>query len=87
MCSNSSSLTKTKRPDMRQLLSDLRQSVDPVCSYAAQCIDELRSLLEETLDCVDADEEARFESWPEEVERGELVLDLGDRIRKFLDEG
>jgi hypothetical protein len=44
----------------------------------------LRDLLLEALDCVDADEEARAESWPGEVEKGELVLDLGERIRHAL---
>jgi hypothetical protein len=87
VCSNKSNMATVTRPEIRQILNDLQQNTDPVCSYAAQCIEELQSLLEEALDCVYADEEASFESWPKEVERGELVLDLGDRIRKFLDEG
>jgi len=39
----------------------------------------------EALDCVEADEQAKYESWPQEVERGELILDLGDRICEVLD--
>lgn len=46
----------------------------------------LVSLLRDTLDCVDADEQARRESWPQEVESGELVLDVGDRVRAALRE-
>jgi hypothetical protein len=45
---------------------------------------ELRQLLQEALECVDADEEARAEAWPKEVERGELELDLAQRIRHAL---
>ena len=49
-------------------------------------IERLKLLLEEALDSVDADENDRRESWPGEVERGELVLTLGHRIRDALDE-
>ncbi|MCB8933053.1 MAG: hypothetical protein M9921_14490 [Fimbriimonadaceae bacterium] len=49
-------------------------------------VEELRALLEEALDSVDADEQARRESWPGEIELGDLVLDLGDRIRRALGE-
>jgi hypothetical protein len=45
------------------------------------------ALLREALDCVDADEQARSESWPKEVEKGDLTLDLGDRIRAYLEVG
>lgn len=41
---------------------------------------EAKELLEETLESVDADEQARGESWPDEG----LDLDLGKRIREFL---
>jgi hypothetical protein len=49
-----------------------------------QRLAQAEALLREALDGVDADEEAREESWPEEVKEGSLVLDLGDRIRAFL---
>ncbi len=49
-------------------------------------IEMLKLLLEEALDSVDADEKDRCQSWPDEVERGELVLTLGPRIRAALDE-
>jgi len=62
----------------------MRKSARPVDLYAAQYIKELHALLAEALDCVDADEQARFESWPQEVECGDLILDLGDRIREAL---
>jgi len=52
---------------------------------AAQYIEDLCALLMEALDCVEADEQAKYESWPQEVERGELILDLGDRICEVLD--
>lgn len=42
-------------------------------------------LLAEALDAVEADETARRESWPDEVARGDLQLNLGGRIREFLD--
>lgn len=51
-----------------------------------ETIKKLADLLEESLDCVDADETARRESWPEEVESGDLVLDMGVRIRQALQE-
>ncbi|HFD40846.1 MAG TPA: hypothetical protein ENJ31_13470 [Anaerolineae bacterium] len=54
-----------------------------VVTLERHCAD-LRALLLEALDAVDADEQARRESWPGEVERGELVLDLGGRIRQSL---
>ncbi len=44
----------------------------------------MQNLLDEALEIVDADEEARAQSWTGEIERGELVLDLGDRIRDAL---
>jgi hypothetical protein len=47
---------------------------------------QLVGLLGEALDGVEADEQARRESWPEEVESGDLVLDVGDRIRALLRE-
>jgi len=77
-------MTTPTSPELSEIVSILRQSAHPVGLYAAQYIDELRALLTEALDCVDADEQARFESWPQEVECGELVLDLGDRIREVL---
>lgn len=51
-----------------------------------EVIEKLKELLEEALDSVDADERDRRESWPDEVERGDLVLTLGDRIRSALGE-
>jgi len=73
-------------PEMNSEIIDiLRQSTDPACLCAAQYIEDLRALLMEALDCVEADEEAKYESWPQEVERGELILDLGDRICEVLD--
>ncbi len=71
-------------PEVSEIINILRQSAHPVDLCAAQCIEELCALLTEALDCVDADEQARFESWPQEVECGDLVLDLGDRIRRVL---
>lgn len=48
-------------------------------------IELLRNLLQEALDCVEADEQARRESWTTyEVATGDLVLDLGHRIREAL---
>jgi hypothetical protein len=67
-----------------EIIGILRKSACPVALYAAQYIEGLRVLLTEALDCVDADEQARLESWPQEVECGDLVLDLGDRIREAL---
>lgn len=43
-----------------------------------------RALLVEALETIDDDEQAQRESWPREVESGDLVLDLGDRIRAAL---
>ena len=71
-------------PEAREVVSGLRQSARPVDLQAAQYIEKLCALLNDALDCVDADEQARCESWPKEVERGELILDLGDRIREAL---
>ena len=71
-------------PDVSEILVFLRQSADPMNAYAAQYIEGLCALLNEALECVDADEQARFEAWPQEVESGDLVLDLGDRIREVL---
>ena len=76
-------MTTTAYP-MSEIVSILEHSAHPVGLYAAQYIEELRPLLTEALDCVDADEQARFESWPQEVECGDLVLDLGDRILEAL---
>ena len=77
--------TPTTYPEVKgEIIGILRQSARPVDLYAAQCIGELCALLAESLDCVDADEQARFESWPQEVECGDLILDLGDRIREVL---
>ena len=67
-----------------QSVDVLRQRRDPASLHAAQHIEELRALLLEALECVDADEQARRESWPQEVERGELVLDLAGRIYQAL---
>jgi hypothetical protein len=76
----------TTYPEMNgEIVGILRQSTDPVRLCAARYIEDLRALLVKALDCVDADEQARYESWPQEVERGELILDLGDRIREALD--
>ncbi|NJN99752.1 MAG: hypothetical protein HC875_39450 [Anaerolineales bacterium] len=47
---------------------------------------EAKLLLREALDSVEADEQARRESWPDEVKRGELTLDLAARIRVFLEQ-
>jgi len=44
----------------------------------------LHELLLAALECVEADEEARAESWPEEVAAGEMVLDLAESIRDAL---
>ncbi len=75
----------TSYPEMNgEIIGILRQSAHPVCLYAARYIEDLRALLVEALDCVDADEQARCESWPVEVESGDLILDLGDRIREAL---
>jgi len=78
-------MASTPYPGVDKILIYLRRSADPMSAYAAQCIEELCALLDEALDCVDADEQARFESWPQGVESGDLVLDLGDRIRKVLE--
>lgn len=51
-----------------------------------ETLQKLRLLLEAALDSVEAEENDRRESWPGEVERGELVLTLADRIRDALDE-
>lgn len=77
-------MTSKPHPGVNEILIFLRRSADPMSVYTAQYIEQLRALLDEALDCVDADEQARFESWPQEVESGDLVLDLGDRIRKVL---
>ena len=53
---------------------------------SSEIIETLKMLLEEALDSVDADEDDRRESWPDEVESGTLILHLGDRIRKTLGE-
>lgn len=50
-------------------------------------LNEAKALLGEALDSVDADEQARRESWPDEIERGELKLTLAERIRAFLTRG
>jgi hypothetical protein len=67
-----------------EIVVALQKRGDPASIHAAQCIEEFCDLLLEALDCVDADEQARRESWPQEVERGELVLDLSDRICRAL---
>ena len=72
-------------PNASELVNSLRQSGHPVNLCAAQYIEDLCALLMEALDCVEADEQAKYESWPQEVERGELILDLGDRICEVLD--
>ena len=77
-------MTTTTYPEVSEIVNMLRQSAHPVELHAAQYIEELRALLAEALDCVDADEQARFESWPGETECDDLILDLGDRIRKAL---
>lgn len=77
--------TPTTYPEVKgEIIGILRKSARPVDLYTAQYIKELRALLAEALDCVDADEQARFESWSQEVECGDLILDLGDRIREAL---
>lgn len=53
---------------------------------SSKIIETLKVVLEEALDSVDADEQDRRESWPDEVESGTLILNLGDRIRKTLGE-
>ena len=45
---------------------------------------QAEALLEEALVKVEADEQAQAESWPGEVREGELILDLGKRIRVYL---
>ena len=70
--------------DGSEIVGALQQSAHPVALQAAQYIEKLCTLLDQALDCVDADEQARRESWPQEVARGELILDLGDRIREVL---
>lgn len=57
--------------------------MDPIARLELS-VDTLGNLLEEALEAVDTDEKARRESWPKEVEAGDLVLDLGERIRKAL---
>lgn len=74
-------MTETAYPE---IVAMLKQRGDPVSLCAAQCIEELCDLLLEAVECVDADEQARRESWPQEVERGELVLDLAGRIYQAL---
>lgn len=71
-------------PKYSETIAALQQREDPLSLAAAQCIEELCDLLLEALDGVDADEQVRYESWPGEVERGELVLGLGDRICQAL---
>lgn len=71
-------------PEASEIVSALRQSAHPVALQAARYIEKLCTLLNDALDCIDADEQARRESWPQEVARGELILDLGDRIREVL---
>lgn len=44
----------------------------------------LVSLLREALDCINADERVRRESWPAGIKSGDLVLDLGDRVHAVL---
>lgn len=63
-----------KHPDTKRLRA----------AHALRVLQEAISLLQEALECVEADEAARRESWPEEVGRGELTLDLAGRIRTFL---
>jgi hypothetical protein len=77
-------MTRTTHPEVGEVISILRQSTHPVSLCAAQYVEMLHTLLTEALECVDADEQARFESWPQEVECGDLILDLGDRIREAL---
>jgi hypothetical protein len=74
-------MTETAYP---VIVAKLKQRSDCVSLCAARCIEQLRALLLEALDCVDADEQAQRESWPKEVERGELILDLSDRICRAL---
>lgn len=50
------------------------------CAEKEREIGILRGLLDEAYVKVDADEEAQAQSWPEEIESGELVLDLAERI-------
>ena len=70
-------MTETAYPE---IVAMLKKRGDPASLCAVRCIEELCDLLQEALECVDADEQARRESWPKEVERGELVLDLSDRV-------
>jgi len=77
-------MTLSAHLETGEIIRILRQSCHPIGPYAARYIEELCDLLVEALDCVDADEQAKFESWPEEVECGDLTLDLGDRIREAL---
>lgn len=45
---------------------------------------ETLSLLGEALESVEADEQAKRESWPAEIASGEMKLDLTERIRALL---
>jgi hypothetical protein len=74
-------MTETVYPE---IVAMLKQRGDPASLCAVRCIEEVCDLLLEALECVDADEQSRSESWPKEVERGELVLDLSDRICQAL---
>jgi hypothetical protein len=76
----------------KQYIQTLVDAVAPSDTHYAEAwdrvsdeLDTYRSLLAEALDSVDTDEEDRAESWPGEVARGELVLDLGIRMRNALD--
>jgi hypothetical protein len=74
-------MTETVYPE---IVAMLKQRGDPTSLCAVRCIEELCDLLLEALESVDADEQSRRESWPKEVERGELILDLSDRICQAL---
>lgn len=79
-----------KRFRKRQVLQTFESSSGPadksfeIAQSLYRELNEAKALLGAALDSVEADEEARRESWPDEIERGELRLDLGQRIRAFL---
>ena len=74
-------MAETVYPEMAAMLM---QRGDPASLCAVRCIEELCDLLLEALECMDADEQSRRESWPKEVERDELILALSDRICQAL---
>ena len=74
-----------KYPRTRRSLAEILSECDELTKKeVTQYVEGLLGLLGEALDSVDEDESTRYESWPHEVEKGELILDLGERIREIL---